>query len=476
VADKRALFEVSAKGYTQTQLEVENAVSHMPTITLRKGAQLNARLLDENGKAVAWARVGVGQIWAQEKSPPNSAPLPFQRNTYTDRAGLFTLNDLDPQGVLVWANHPDFGVVSQKVVPTDGVVDIQIERLRLYSVSGVVALNDGAVDEMEVMAFPVKRPSGAFTPPRDQVDAEGAYLLPDLDPGTYQVSVNIRQEVEYEGRKIFTSRPAQSRMIEVVDRDVIVNFEPLGDARITGVATHNGDPVVGAYVGSFVLGEDPKDRVSAGTATTDKDGHFELKKLPAGKIVISFHKMEQPSAGGKQWSKVDTVDLTGKKELSYLVKLDMQERKSLRVGQKAPNFVAKRLDGSTFNLADYRGKKAVLIDFWATWCPPCVDEIPNIRKIADTYQTEGLEVVGVSLDRDQKALEDFVKEEKLNYVQVFYKEKGQDISKSYGVWGIPSVFLIDKNGVIQATQFRGGATEEAVKKLLAEIKQQSSSD
>ena len=132
----------------------------------------------------------------------------------------------------------------------------------------------------------------------------------------------------------------------------------------------------------------------------------------------------------------------------------------------APDFEAKQLDGSTFRLSDYRGKKAVLIDFWATWCGPCIKEIPTIRRIAETYRDQGLEVVGVSLDRDEQALRDFVKKGKLGYVQVYGREKSQEITKSYGVWGIPSVFLIDKNGVINAMNLRGERTEAAVKALL----------
>ena len=155
-----------------------------------------------------------------------------------------------------------------------------------------------------------------------------------------------------------------------------------------------------------------------------------------------------------------------KKELSYMAALDMEERPPLSVGDIAPEFEAKQLDSSTFRLADYREKKAILIDFWATWCGPCIDEIPKIKRIAETYRDQGLEVVGVSLDRDEQALRDFVKQENLSYVQVYEKEKMQTISKSYGVWGIPSVFLVDKNGVINAMKLRGERTEAAVKKLL----------
>ena len=250
----------------------------------------------------------------------------------------------------------------------------------------------------------------------------------------------------------------------IKDRDVTLNFDPLGDARIAGVATYKGEPVSEVYVISRVLADDPMKSIPASSTQTDKEGQFELRDLPYAQIEIRF--FSSPSSK-KRWSKVDTVNLTKKKELSYLAELDMEERKTLSSGDMAPTFDARQLNGSTFRLADYRGKKAVLIDFWATWCSPCVDEIPTIKRISETYRDQGLEVVGVSLDHDEQALRDFVKEEKLSYVQVYGREKAQEISKSYGVWGIPSVFLVDKNGVINALNLRGERTEEAVKALLA---------
>ena len=93
---------------------------------------------------------------------------------------------------------------------------------------------------------------------------------------------------------------------------------------------------------------------------TDKDGYFDLRDLPNARIVISFFKTPIPgagSSGGKRYTKTDTLDLTDQRELSYFADLSMEERASLRVGDLAPDIEAKRLDGSTFRLADYRGKK-----------------------------------------------------------------------------------------------------------------------
>ncbi len=362
-------------------------------------------------------------------------------------------------------NHPETGMVNQKVMPADDVIDIRVERLRLYSISGRVSLTGVPVERLTVRTIAL---NGAESRPQvGRPDANGAYRQEGLEPGKYHISVTVPKKEERDGRTIVINRRVQSQVLVIKDRDVILNFAPLGDARITGVATYKGQPVSDVAISVHTISDDPENFVSIEGKKTNKEGRFELRGLPSARITISFRKMERLGPGGKRWSKVDRIDLTNKKELSYIAELEMEERPTLSLGDIAPEFEAKQLDGSTFRLSDYRGKKAVLIDFWATWCPPCVDEIPTIKRIAETYRDQGLEVVGVSLDREEKALRDFIKREKLGYVQVFEKEKTRAITKSYGVWSIPSVFLVDKNGVIKALKLRGERTEKAIKALLA---------
>ena len=464
VSGPKATFEVAAKGYAQIAREVENAIEEQVVISLKKGTTFRGRIVNELGKPIAWARVGLGPPPDPEKKVYVLPALPFQRNTDTDASGLFTLNDVARGHI--WVNHPETGIVSQEVMPADGVIDIRVERLRLYSVSGVVSLTGVPVERLTVRT--VAQFSGAESRAKiSRPDANGAYRQEGLEPGKYHISVSAREKEERDGRTIVIHRPVQSQVLVIKDRDVTLNFEPLGDARITGVATYKGQPVSDVAISIRTIADDPENFVSLSGAKTNKEGRFELRDLPSARITISFRKMKRLGPGGKRWSKVDRIDLTNKKELSYIAELEMEERPTLSLGDIAPEFEAKQLDGSTFRLADYRGKKAVLIDFWATWCPPCVDEIPTIKRIAETYRNQGLEVVGVSLDREEKALRDFIKREKLGYVQVFEKEKTRAISKSYGVWGIPSVFLVDKNGVINAMKLRGDRTEVAVKALLA---------
>ena len=480
VAGPQATFEVTAEGYAQTALTVENAATDLIAIALKEGITLRGRIVDESDQPVAGARVAQGRPPIPGAKYTAAPPLPFQRNTYTEASGLFTLQNIDAFKGHIWVTHPEIEITNQKIVPVDNTIklkiddagqavmdiDIPVKRIRVYSVSGVVSLNEGSVEGLEITAFLYEKSSGPIYPETDHTDANGAYRLDDLEPGKYYISVSAPEEMEIDGHTTTIHRPVQSWMLIIEDRDVTLNFEPMGDAQITGVVTYNNQPVSDVYVSTRILADAPENLISLSGAKTDKKGQFELRDLPSGRITISLFKMDQPGSGGKRWSKVDTIDLQGKKELSYLVELEMEERPTLSVGDIAPEFEAKRLNGSTFRLADYRGKKAVLIDFWATWCPPCIDEIPTIQRIAEIYRDQGLEVVGVSLDRDEQALRDFVKDEKLSYVQVFDKEKSDAIAKSYGVWGIPSVFLVDKNGVINALNLRGNRTEAAVKALL----------
>ena len=179
VSGAKATFEVAAEGYAQIAREVENDIEEEVVISLKKGTMFRGRVVDELGKPVAWARVGLGHAPDPETEVYTLPALPFQRNTYTDASGLFALNDV--AGGHVEVRHPEIEIASQEIVSADDVMDIRVERLRLYSVSGVVSLNEGPVEYLEVRAFPTK--SGPNQSKTARTDANGAYLLDSLEPG-----------------------------------------------------------------------------------------------------------------------------------------------------------------------------------------------------------------------------------------------------------------------------------------------------
>ena len=136
-----------------------------------------------------------------------------------------------------------------------------------------------------------------------------------------------------------------------------------------------------------------------------------------------------------------------------------------RLGRPAPTAIAKDIDGKAFRLSDLRGKY-VLVDFWATWCAPCLGELPNIRANFDKYHAKGFEVVGVSLDETAEPLVEFVKARKLPWAQVHNATCGADLVELFGVNNIPATFLVGPDGSILRLELRGPALGRALEQYL----------
>jgi peroxiredoxin len=131
----------------------------------------------------------------------------------------------------------------------------------------------------------------------------------------------------------------------------------------------------------------------------------------------------------------------------------------------APGFTLPDLNGKTVSLADFKGK-VVVLDFWATWCPPCRMEIPDFVKLQTEYGSKGVQIVGIALDEPGKARA-FAQQNGMNYPVLLGTD---EIAMRYGgIEGIPTTFIIDRNGKL-ANRLEGyrpkAVFEQEIKKLL----------
>jgi peroxiredoxin len=138
-------------------------------------------------------------------------------------------------------------------------------------------------------------------------------------------------------------------------------------------------------------------------------------------------------------------------------------------GKSAPSFTLQDLNGKTVSLSDFKGK-VVVLDFWATWCPPCVKEIPHFIALYEQYKDQGFAMVGISVDREGiGVVSSFAQKHQINYPILM--ADGQVANAYGGITGIPTTFVIDSAGNIRQKYigYRDKAVFEAdIKALLAE--------
>lgn len=145
-----------------------------------------------------------------------------------------------------------------------------------------------------------------------------------------------------------------------------------------------------------------------------------------------------------------------------LAQLEAVMRRATLIGQKL-ELAGTTFQGKKFDIAGLKGK-VVLVDFWATWCPPCRAEHPNMLTNYRKYKDKGFEIVGVSLDQDREALTEFLEESEGDWI-ILHDEGGENpATEYYAIQGIPTMFLVDEEGVVISTSARG----EELTRLLEE--------
>ena len=214
----------------------------------------------------------------------------------------------------------------------------------------------------------------------------------------------------------------------------------------------------------------------------DKDGRFRIEDVPPGKYVLEV------TVNGDSYPQVWHAEaVTGIGERPSPCRRPRQGRpdepfdlgtitvelfETLKVGDRAPEFTVPRIAGKgrgdQLRLSDYPGK-LVLLDYWATWCGPCLAEMPAIKDIQKTFGGDPrFQLIGLSCDETAEAAERYIKENGLIWTHGFAGNllAGVNAGKVYKVRAIPATFLIGPDGRILAKNLRGAELKEAVRKAL----------
>ncbi|MBK5720396.1 AhpC/TSA family protein [Dysgonomonas sp. Marseille-P4677] len=197
------------------------------------------------------------------------------------------------------------------------------------------------------------------------------------------------------------------------------------------------------------------------------------------KAVFDFTKANMSNKAGEFlfYSAASSMTMEQLKELLPLADstfLNTAEIKALskelnrivpEVGQPFADVQLIDMTGKSVSLSEHVGKsKCVLIDFWASWCGPCIQEMPNLVKTYAAYKAKGLEIVGVSVDDDKQAWTNAVKIHNMSWIQL--GDDTKSASELYGVNTIPHTILLDANGVILAKDLRGKELEAKIAEVL----------
>ncbi len=193
----------------------------------------------------------------------------------------------------------------------------------------------------------------------------------------------------------------------------------------------------------------------------------EVAKLVKENITKPAISESKLPTKGTQMKSVPALKIQ-KKETTTQNPISMQqlrEKMQAWVGKKVPDLEVKDISGNKLSMKDYRGQ-VVLLDFWATWCGPCIAEMPKLKKTFQEHKDQKFQIIGISLDKTKQPLEDYIKKEELGWVH--YWDEDRKVRTEFGVKGIPTAFLIDGEGTIRTASIGGFDVETAVAELVKE--------
>jgi peroxiredoxin len=150
---------------------------------------------------------------------------------------------------------------------------------------------------------------------------------------------------------------------------------------------------------------------------------------------------------GKRWSHYMVWGLLALAVAAFVLVQGCADGNALEVGRPAPDFTLEDLDGNVVRLNDLQSK-VVFINFWATWCPPCRAEMPEIEALHQEYKDEGVVVIGVAISEPENTVRQYIQQGGFNWTIVL--DKTGEVASDYQITAIPVSYFLDKEGIIRA--------------------------
>ena len=151
----------------------------------------------------------------------------------------------------------------------------------------------------------------------------------------------------------------------------------------------------------------------------------------------------------------------------FLIATVTNSKAQIKIGDAIPSITLKSNTNNEVDIISFKGKY-VLVDFWASWCGPCRKENPNMVSLYKEFHSKGLNIIGVSLDKEAKAWKEAIAKDQLNWVQVSnLKFWDEPIARQYNVESIPATFILDATGKVIAKDLRGADLRNKIASLLA---------
>tara|TARA_Y100000294_G_C8562531_1_gene339597 strand:- start:2334 stop:2885 length:552 start_codon:yes stop_codon:yes gene_type:complete len=154
-----------------------------------------------------------------------------------------------------------------------------------------------------------------------------------------------------------------------------------------------------------------------------------------------------------------------KKSETVIGELQNNENTGLDIGNLAPDFILQSVDGNNVQVSSFRGKKAVVVNFWATWCPPCREEMPAFEDIFVKNKNK-LTILGVNLQESERAINNFLKDIPVTYPLLL--DLDEDAKELYNIFTQPVTYFIDKDGIIIDKKF-GPLTPQEIEDKFAKL-------